>query len=490
MPDIAFNEIPYDWLKPGVYVEVRPNYDRVGLAPFPARALLLAQKLAAGAATAGQLYRITRPEQGTALFGAGSIGDQMVRAWKRANKTSDVYAIALADNGAGVQASGSVTFTGPAQAAGTIALHVGDHRVLVAVANAATATQIGAAAAAALAAVADLPATAAAAAGVVTLTAKHKGVAGNHIHLAVNPRIDDAMPTGVTCAVAAMAAGAGNPVVQTLLDAIAAEWFTDIVCPWDDATNLAALAADLGERYLAMGKKDAHAYVGGRGTFGALTTLGGLTNSPHISIVGAKGSASPPWAWAAALAGVATYHLADDPARQLRGLALPGVGAPASADRFADEEQELLLRAGVSTFEALADGTVVIDRVVTTYKQSSLGAPDRAWLDVMIPKTLTRIRYDWASYVSATYPRHKLADDDSIQANNAAHVVTPRVMHGSWAARCQLYERAGWIEGARETVAQSSFVRDATDRNRLNASQQVRIIGNLMVLAAALEFQV
>jgi hypothetical protein len=34
------------------------------------------------------------------------------------------------------------------------------------------------------------------------------------------------------------------------------------------------------------------------------------------------------------------------------------------------------------------------------------------------------------------------------------------------------------------------FVRDQTDRNRLNSRQQIRIIGNLMVLAAALEFQV
>lgn len=490
MPEISFSEIPYDWLKPGVYVEVRPNYDRVGLLPFPARALLMVQKLAAGTAVAGQLYQITRPEQGAALFGAGSIGDRMCRAFKRANKTSDVFAIALADAGAGVQASGTFTFGGPATAAGTIALYVGDSRVSVAVANGDAAAAMATAAAAALNAVADLPVTAAANAAVVTVTAKHKGAVGNHIHLAANARIDDALPAGATCAVVAMAGGATNPDAQTALDAIAAEWFTDIAFAWDDGANLAALAADLAERYQAMGKKDAHAYVGGRGAFAALTALGGLTNSPHISVVGAKNSATPPWAWAASLAGVAAFQLADDPARQLRGLSLAGVAAPAAADRFTETEQDLLLKGGVSTFTAGADGAVAIDRVVTTYKLSALGAPDRAWLDVTVPKTMTRIRWDWASYVTLTYPRHKLADDDSIAANNADSVVTPRRMHGSWAARSKIYEREGWIEGARETVAQSTFVRDPDDRNRLNANQQVRIIGNLMVLAAALEFQV
>jgi len=191
---------------------------------------------------------------------------------------------------------------------------------------------------------------------------------------------------------------------------------------------------------------------------------------------------------AAALAGVAAFQLADDPARQLRGLALPGIAAPAPADRFDETEQDLLLRAGISTVTIDADGTVRLDRVVTTH--GAAGDTARPWLDIMVPKTLSRIRWDWASYVSQLYPRHKLADDGSPAAVATAAVVTPRRMHGSWAARCQLYEREGWIEGAAETVAQSRFERDASDRNRMNASQQVRVIGNLIVLAAALEFQV
>ena len=36
---------------------------------------------------------------------------------------------------------------------------------------------------------------------------------------------------------------------------------------------------------------------------------------------------------------------------------------------------------------------------------------------------------------------------------------------------------------------QSYFGRNATDRNRMDARQPIQVIGNLMVLAAALEFQ-
>ena len=107
----------------------------------------------------------------------------------------------------------------------------------------------------------------------------------------------------------------------------------------------------------------------------------------------------------------------------------------------------------------------------------------------MTPQVMSRIRYDWRNYLSLTYPSNKLADDGSVAAEYDDTVVTPARMRGSWAARCKLYERQGWIENSATTVAASVFVRDATDRNRMNARQQIRIIGNLMVLAGALEFQ-
>jgi phage tail sheath gpL-like len=489
---ISFDEIPYDWRAPGAYVEIKPDYSRRGTVPFMARAILFTQKLAAGSAVAGQTYEITRAAEGVALFGAGSIGARMVAGFKRANRTNRVYAVALDDLGAGAKAVGKFTFTGSGD--GMVSLYVGGIRARFSTTSAMTNPNRAAAAVAAINAIPDMEVVATQgvnpADNEVILTARHKGECGNAIDLRVGRFVEEAAPAGLTVAVTAMAGGTGNPDIQGALDAIVNEWFTDIVTPWDDAANLAKLVGELTERYKAMGARDVHGFVGHRGTYGQLGTKGALTNTPLLTPIGAKRSMSPPWEWAASLAGIGMFHLTNDPARQLRSLALPGIIAPEPKDQFTLTERDLLLRQGISTWTALEDGTVVLDRVITTYKTSNLGVADDAWLDIMVPKTMTRIRYDWSAYLTLVYPRHKLADDDSVAAQTSDVVATPKRVHGSWAARCNLYERLGWIEGAKETVERSVFARDANDSNRLNSRQPVRIIGNLMVLAAGLQFEV
>lgn len=487
---ISFDEIPYDRLEPGTFVEVKPSYMNVGALPIPTRVIHLVQKLAAGSAVAAQLYEITRAEEATVLFGAGSIGEDMVAAFKAANKTTRMYAIAASDVGGGTAATGKFVYTGTG--GGEVDLYIDGLRIPVSLATG-TAADWAAASVIAINAIAGVHVAALQGSGGATnevlLTAKHKGLCGNDIDLRVNRFADEIMPAGLTVAVTAMANGASNPDVQPLLDAITNEWFTDIVMAWDDSANLVKLAAVLKARYKAMGKKDAHAYVGHKGTYGGLGTKGAITNSQFLTPVGANKAPSPPWVWAAALAAVCSFQLTNDPARQLRGLELVGVVGPDGPQQFTDEEKDLLLRQGISTFTVLSDGTVVLDRVITAYKTSQLGALDRAWLDIWVPKTATRVRYDWATFVTLQYPRHKLADDDSPAAASSDIVATPRRMHGSWGARCKIYERNGWITDVKRTVNASRFVRPDSDRNRLNGRQFIRIMDNLIVLAGSLEFE-
>lgn len=483
----SFNEIPFDWLKPGAYVEVRPNYKRMGLVGYPQRTLLITQRLSAGTAPALALREITRDEDGAAFFGAGSIGDRMARGYRRANRTQPLFAMALDDVGGGAFATSTITVAGAGT--GTVALYVGGDRIPVTVQATQTPTQVATAIAAAITANTALQVTATSAAAVVTITAKHRGIAGNDIDVRVNRFIDEFTPQGLTLTVTPMAGGLSNPVVQAALDAIAGQWFTDIVMPWTDAANLTALAAELAVRYRAMGRRDAHAYVAVRGTYGQLGTAGALTNSPYITMIGFNRPGTSPWEIASVMAGISAFHLTNDPARQLRTLALPGVWVD-GANVFTEQEQDLLLRQGITTWNLLTDGTVTLDRVITMYKQAPSGAADRAWLDITVPKTTSRIRYDWIVHISLLYPRHKLADDYSPAADASDNVITPRRMGGTWASRCKLYERAGWIEDVSRTVDESNFYRSPNDRNRMEASMQVQIIGNLMVFAAALEFQV
>lgn len=499
MPEaFIFDEIPFDWLEPGTFLEVKPNYRSLGILPYPAKNLIIGQKLASGTLTPGAIVEIVKPEQAIALFGQGSIGAEQVAAFREVNKTQPLFVMAMADAGGAVAATGTITFAGAISQAMVLYFRIGAKQVrFTAIANA-TMTQLATALAAAINADTSLTVTAASALGVVTVTSRHGGEVGNEIDLRVDTKAQT-LPSGLTATIVAMSGGAGNPVLQTALDAVGDIWFTAVQFPWADATNMAAAAAWAAGRYTALGKKDVQMFTAKRGTFGQLGTFGDLTNSPFMTATGMDKSPTSAWVISAMLMGLCSFHLANDPARQLRSLVLPRVMAPDPADQFIDVERDLLIRKGISTFNCLDDGTVTVSRVVTTYKQSSLAVADRAWMDIMVPATMSRIRYDWAGYVSLLYPRSKLIDDESDAAfvgraeededpGNA--VVTPRRMHASWGARSKLYGDRAWIEDVDATVKASVFQRNDSDRNRLDSRQQVRIVGNLMVLAGSLEFQV
>ncbi len=493
-----FNEIPVDRLEPATLMEVAPNYRNVGILPWPEKVFIIGQKLATGTLAAGAMQEVTRADQAIALFGRGSIGAEQVAYFKKANRNTPLFVIAAADAGGAVKATGTFTFAGAPTSSVVLRFKIGGRQVRMTALSTDAVAALATKLAAAINADLDMVATASAALGVVTVTARHGGEVGNEIDLRVDTKAQP-LPAGLTCTVAAMAGGSGNPDVQPALDLLASTWATKITHPWSDATNLAKTAEWLRTRYFATSKLDCHGFVFMGGTYGQLTTFGNLTNSPFLTNAGLKKSPTPAWAIAASALGVASFHLTNDPARQLRSLILPGVEAPDEADQFLDEENDLLLRNGISTFDCLSDGTVTISRMITTYKKTTLDVADRAWLDIMVPVTMSRIRYDWAVYVSLMYPRSKLADDESGAAFASRHdddedpgtaVVTPKRMAGSWAARCKLYGEKVWIEDVQRTVKESVFQRSTDDRNRLESRQQVMVVGNLMVFAGRIEFQV
>ena len=490
---INFNEIPLDWRNPGVYVEARANYSSAGLLTYPARALILGQAVTGSTGPNLVAQQLTRSDQAAGQFGAGSIADDMARAWLAANPTSQTYMMALADGAGATKAVGSFVIAGTPTSSFTQYLYIAGKRVRVAIASGDTLATITASVLAACTAMVGpnaLPVVATSSvAGTITLTARNGGLCGNDIDLRTILQDGDGICPGLTITTTAMTGGATNPDVGTAISAIASDWYTHIVMPWNDSANVTALITELERRYGAMVRLDAHGFVGFKGTLAACGTYASAMNSRFLTLIGGKNLISPPWVFAASTAGVAMARLVADPARQLRAIALPGVIGPAPVDRFMDSEMDTQLRQGFSTFRVGWDGVVYLDRVITTYRTTALGVPDTAWLDIMVPQTMSRIRYDWRNYLSVLYPNNKLADDGSVAAEYDDTVVTPIRMRGSWAARCKLYERQGWIENSAVTVAASVFQRDATDRNRMNARQQVRIIGNLMVLAAALEFQ-
>ncbi|MFN3748199.1 MAG: hypothetical protein ACK4SJ_05885, partial [Sphingorhabdus sp.] len=146
---ITFNLVPNDIRVPGSYVEFDASKALSGMPSVPLKILVIGQRLATGATPALTPVRISNTAEAVAAFGRGSMLALGVAALKAVNDKTECWAIGLADAGGSVAATGTITVTGPATAAGTIALYIGGKRLTVGVAAADSANTIAAAIAAA-----------------------------------------------------------------------------------------------------------------------------------------------------------------------------------------------------------------------------------------------------------------------------------------------------------------------------------------------------
>jgi phage tail sheath gpL-like len=454
------------------------------------RALIIGQKLAAGSATANAMVKVSSADQVVALAGRGSMLHRMAKAWFANNKSTEVLLGVLADNGAGVAATGTVTITGPATAAGTINLYIAGERVQIAVANATAQNDIATAVAAAINAATDLPVTATAATNVVTLTHRHKGAVGNDVDVRVNYQDGEALPAGVTVAVVAMASGATNPVLTTLIAAMGDQWYHVIAHPYTDATSLTAIEGELASRFGPTRMIDGVAITSAVGTQATVSAVGDSRNSPHSCIVAQPGKnpLTPPCEFAAAVAAVVAYYAPADPARPLQTLPIAGVLPPAEADRFTTTERDLLLHDGIGTTKAVTGGVVQLERIVTTSQTNAAGSPDTAYLDVTTLLTLMYLRYDHRAIWPREFPRHKLASDGTKFGPGQA-IITPKIAKARTVAWARAMEELGLIENFEAFKANLVVERNVSDPNRLDFLLPPDLVNQFIIGAASIQFR-
>ena len=485
---ISFHSIPADTRVPGQYIEFDASRAVSGLPPIRNRVLLIGQRLGTGSAAALTIQPIVEASQAIAKFGRGSMLARMAAAYKRADRYSEVHAIALDDFGGGTAATGSITVTGPASAAATIALMIAGVSVPVVVAAGDVAAAIAAKIAAAITARPDLPVTAAALVAVVTLTARNKGTIGNAIDLRHSHFSGEALPPGVGLAFAAMAGGAGAPDIATIWPVIGDNSYRTIVIGLTDATTLASAKTELDDRWGASRMLESVAYGAKAGTQGTLAAFGAALNSELISVLGTGKSPSWPCEAAAIYAAVCGYYSAIDPARPLHTLALTGLIASKEAERFTRAERDLLLRDGIATITIDQAGTARIERAITTYQTDSLGIEDIAWLDLESVTTLGYLRASLRLRIATKFPRHKLADDGTAFGPGQA-VVTPKILRAEIIALAREWEAAALVEGLDQFVADLIVERDQADPNRVNALIPPDIVNQFRSFAAAVQFR-
>lgn len=485
-----FDSIPSNLRVPFVAAEIDNSRASQGPALLAYRGLIIGQMTASGTGTADTLQRVTSANDVATLAGRGSLLHRQAMAWFHANKFTELWIGLLADAVAGAAAAGSILFAGTATADGTVSLYVGGELVEVPVATGDAAADVATALAALLPSASDHMVTGAVnvtTAEQVDITCRHKGEVGNGIDLRVNYADGEALPAGITATITAMTGGTTNPTLTNLIAAMGDTWFQVIAHPYTDATSLTALENELADRFGPLRMIDGVAITAKDDTLANLATLGEGRNSGHSVIAGTYKSPTPAFEVAANLAAVVAYYGADDPARPFQTLPLSWCKAPAESDRFTLQERNQLLYDGIATIRTASDGTVQIDRLITTYQTNTSGAADTSFLDLTTMLTLLYLRYSWRTLVSTKYPRHKLASDGT-QIGAGQAVVTPKLMKAQAVLWFEEMEELGLVEDADQFKQDVVVERNAQDTNRLDVLLPPNIINKLIVTATKLEF--
>ncbi|WP_374342576.1 phage tail sheath subtilisin-like domain-containing protein [Azonexus sp.] len=490
MPDnITFLGIPTNWSVPGQYIEIDHTKAVRGLPGMARRILLIGQRLSTGTVAAGMLTRVTRKEDGVAFFGRGSMLAQMIAAATKVNPYTEMWALALDDLEAGGAATKIITVTGSPTEAGTAYLYVGGRRVAVGITAGQSVSAIATAIAAAVTDDADMPVTAAAVEGVVTLTARHKGVEGNDIDVRWNYYDGERSPKGVTMAITAGATGSGNPDVLTAIAAMSTGAYYSIVMPWADTANMTAMESELQSRWGGMDMRAGHVFTFKAGTAAGLSTYGSNRNSPHSTVFGLNKSPTLPWVIAAQAAAGVEFRGGNDPAVPFRGIELPDVMAPAEADRFTATERNLILHDGISTIVFDESGKAMVEQVVTTYQTNSFGLDDRSLLKLNTKWTVDYMRFVFRSAVARDYPAHKLAGDDVLgRIAPGQRIATPRLIANTLIAAAAQLEYVGLLEDLAGFKANLKVLRSEADECRVNAVLPPNVVNQFDVFAAAVQF--
>ena len=486
---INFTYYPDSNRVPGVYVEMDPS--QANSATQLQNTLLIGQIAITGTAAANQPVLVESQAQLVTLCGAGSMLANMGIRYLARDPFGPLYLLPIEDDSASQEATGTITVAGPATASGTLIVYVGGLLVQCGVSSADSAAVIGTNLAAAINATQNVEVTAAAAIGVVTLTSVGKGDVFNDIDIRTNylgaagGQYD--VP-GVTLTIDPMTGGTGTAGIDAALANLSDQSFDFIISPYTDTGSLdslkAFLADDVGrwswEQMIYGG-----AFAAFRGTLGECTTFGMSRNDQHISITAFNDSPDPPWIWATEMGAASASSLRADPGMPLQYINTT-LKAPPIASRWTLGERNTLLYDGMSTTRVGDDGTVIMERMCTTYQKNAAGATDNSYLDVETMYGLMFVSRDLSNYLLTRYARKKLVSDTT-QILAGSNCVNAPMIKASVCSEYRALEAAGYVQNS-SIFAQSIIVENAGN-GLVKILAPVDLVNQLRQIAILLQFR-
>jgi phage tail sheath gpL-like len=443
--------------------------------------------VATGTVAAGIVQRTTSVNQAREEHGPGSLTHLMVKGWRGLNEITSLDVLSVDAAGGAVARALTFTFTGTIATPGQLYIYLGGKRlqVLCETDLATCAANL----ADAINADTDLPFTAAAVAAVTTLTCKWAGLLGNTIDVRLNHLVGEKLPGGLIVTGNGLAvSGSGDIDLSAVVGALDGVHYDVIVHPATDPTNLATIKAELEARDNALVGQQAHAFVGTGGPFATLAAFGDGRNSRFETFLGSESFPGIPAVRGAAVAGEATLLLESNPARPVTGRhTIPGY-APSATARFTQEERNLLLHDGISTYRYTRGDEVQIERLITTHQETSGGSPDDSFLDVQTQFTIARLRRDYVARMARNFGSSTLAENGTAAAPGAS-VVTPDDIKADAVAWYQGQIGAGIVQDLAGFKAASRVNISASDPTRAEIYLAVKVVQPFRVGAALLQLR-
>lgn len=418
---------------------------------------------------------ITSPEDAGDQFEFGFMIHRLAKYVYAGSGGIETWVCPQAEPGGGVQATGTLTVTGTASAAGTVHLYISGEKVLnISVASGDTATDVGDAIEAAITADKTLPVTAANVTGTVTATAKTTGTYGNDVDLSLNLGLQEALPAGVSIAIVAMASGAGTPTLSDALDALGTgdganeNHFTDVVHGYlQDATSLNDLSTyngignDFVGCYGKMVARPFRALIGdtatGSAALTALVAVGDGRKSDRTSgIIAVPGSPNSPSEIAATVSGMAANLNINRAEGFLTGKPIPGILPGAVADRWTTEydNRNTAINAGIGSTH-VEGGSVIIKDVVSFYHPDDVPVTSNGyadWSDISITQNILNAnKVNWSAerWQAISIVADKAAVGEIASRAKARDI---NDVNADLIALARLFETNAWIYSAEFTI--------------------------------------
>ncbi|MBO1502130.1 phage tail sheath subtilisin-like domain-containing protein [Serratia proteamaculans] len=487
---VPFNRLPSNQRAPFFFAEF--DNSMANTATAVQRTLLIGQMLSTATAAPGVPQKVSSDSAVAGICGSGSMLHNMMATYLANDTSAEIWVLPLPDGTTGtVAAVGKLQVVTAAAATGVLSLYIAGVRVQLTVVSTDDKVAVATAIAALINSQSKLPVTAAIdgeATDTVNLTAKNKGAHGNSIDIRLNyleAAGGEETPQGMELEITPMAAGAGAPELTDALGNLQDRAFDFIVNPYTDTASLDAMKEFLSDatgRWSYAQQLYGHSFGALAGTYGSLSAAGEARNNQHETLLGINGSPTPAYLWAAALTGAIAPSLRNDPGRPTQTLTISGVLAPPLETRFSLTERNNLLYSGISTFTVADDGSVQVEKTITTYQKNKFGDADDSYLNIETLFLLMFVTRFLRTQITSKFSRMKLANDGTRFAPGSA-IVTPNVIRAELIAQYRTLEYNGYVQDS-AAFAQTLLVeRNSSNTKRIDVLWTGTLIDQLEIFA-------